>query len=103
MVCNKPIWQKRQWGAARLQGPAVVAEKLSYFIQTGQMVSYLQQAGYKIGTVQLQRFSPLPGVPAHAPGALPVPPGEEGAVSTAQAGKQRPTPVCTALATPALE
>ncbi|CAK0785070.1 hypothetical protein CVIRNUC_008276 [Coccomyxa viridis] len=67
-------------------GPAVVAEKLSYFIQTGQMVSYLQQAGYKIGTVQLKRFSPLPGVPAHAPGALPVPPGEEGAVSTAQAG-----------------
>ena len=81
----------------------MVAEKLSYFIQTGQMVSYLQQAGYKIGTVQLQRFSPLPGVPAHAPGALPVPPGDQGAVSTAQAGKQQPIPACNALAMPALE
>ena len=81
----------------------MVAEKLSYFIQTGQMVSYLQQAGYKIGTVQLARFSPLPGAPSPAPGAPPVHPGAQGAVATAQAGKQQQTPARTALALPAQE
>ena len=88
-------------GAACLQGPAVVAEKLSYFIQTGQMVSYLQQAGYKIGTVQLAKFSPLPGIPPHAP-VPPLGPGDgQDAVGSAQAGKQRQTPACTALTLPA--
>lgn len=46
------------------QGPAVIADKLSYFIRTGQMVRLLQGEGHRIDYVQLARFSPLPGMPA---------------------------------------
>ena len=101
------IWQEDERNAACLQGPAVVAEKLSYFVQTGQMVSYMQQAGYRLGTVQLTKFSPLLGVPgAHAPGFAPLPPGgrvPQGTVSTAQAGKQQQAPASTAFVLPAPE
>lgn len=71
-----------------MQGPAVIAEKLGYFIQTGQAVQLMQQAGFRIGNIQLTSFSPLPGVPAPAPG-----PGSAAGqsttvtASTAQAGR----------------
>ena len=71
--------------ACWLQGPAVIAEKLSYFIQTGQATQLMQQAGYRIGNIELNSFSPLPGVPAPAPGPLAL--GTAGTQSAAQAGK----------------
>ena len=56
-----------------MQGPAVIAEKLGYFIQTGQAVQLMQQAGFQIGIVELTKFSPLPGLPgAGGPSAGPV-------------------------------
>lgn len=61
------------------QGPAVVADKLSYFIRTGQMVRLFQAQGFSIDYVQLAKFSPLPGVPAPAP-------AEEAAVASSEAG-----------------
>lgn len=76
MLCEQCIW---------LQGPAVIAEKLGYFIQTGQATQLMQQAGYRIGNIELSSFSPLPGVPAPAPGPLGL--GTANAQSSAQAGK----------------
>lgn len=61
-----------------VQGPAVIADKLSYFIRTGQMVGLFQAQGFRINYVQLAKYSPLPGVPAAAP---------EAAASTADAGE----------------
>ena len=56
-----------------MQGPAVIAEKLGYFIQTGQAVQLMQQTGFQIGNIELGKFSPLPGLPeAGAPSAEPV-------------------------------
>lgn len=56
-----------------VQGPAVIAEKLGYFIQTGQAVQLMQQTGFQIGNIELGKFSPLPGLPeAGAPSAGPV-------------------------------
>lgn len=73
-----------------LQGPAMVADKLGYFIQTGQMVQLLQQASFKIGNVQLAKFSPLPGTPGPGPEpAAAKAAAPQGAVATAQAGKQK--------------
>ncbi|KAK9902754.1 hypothetical protein WJX75_004977 [Coccomyxa subellipsoidea] len=63
--------------AVPLPGPAVIADKLSYFIRTGQMVGLFQAQGFRINYVQLAKYSPLPGVPAAAP---------EAAASTADAG-----------------
>lgn len=51
------------------QGPAVIAEKLAYFIRTGQMVHLMQTQGLKVTYIQLARFWPLPG-----PAAPPPPP-----------------------------
>jgi len=73
-----------------MQGPAVIAQKLGYFIETGQAVSQLQKAGYKVGNVQLAKFSPLPGAPSPAPGALVLggTPADAPEPSAAAAGKQ---------------
>jgi hypothetical protein len=77
-----------------MQGPAVIAEKLGYFIQTGQAVQLMQQTGFQIGNIQLTKFSPLPGTPkAGAPTAGPV-----GGVATAG---PTPAPSGTAAAAPA--
>ena len=65
----------------------MIAEKLSYFIQTGQATQLMQQAGYRIGNIELSSFSPLPGVPAPAPGAQSTGLAGAGAEPTAQAGK----------------
>ena len=53
----------------RAQGPAVIAQKLSYFIQTGQMVQLLKNQGFRVSYLQLSRFSPLPGDADAAPPA----------------------------------
>ena len=61
---------KGEMGVCHLQGPAVIAEKLGYFIQTGQATQLMQQAGFRIGNIELSSFFPLPGVPSPAPGPL---------------------------------
>jgi len=73
-----------------MQGPAVIAQKLGYFIETGQAVSQLQKAGYKVGNVQLAKFTPLPGAPVPAPGALALSgaPADAPEPTAAAAGKQ---------------
>jgi hypothetical protein len=65
----------------RAQGPAVIADKLSYFIRTGQMVQLMQSKGLKITYIQLARFWPLPGLAAPPP-----PPVDAAPLETASAG-----------------
>ncbi len=57
----------------------MIADKLSYFIRTGQMVRLFQSEGFQIDYVQLSKFSPLPGVPAPAP-------SEEAGAASSEAG-----------------
>ena len=42
-----------------MQGPAIIAEKLGYFIQTGQATQLMQQAGFRIGNIELSSFLSL--------------------------------------------
>lgn len=68
----------------RAQGPAIIADKLSYFIRTGQMVQLFQSQGFRINYVQLAKYSPSPN------SATPPP---EAGVATAEAGQRPSTPL----------
>ncbi len=48
----------------------MVADKLSYFIRTGQMVQQMQSKGQRITYIQLARYWPLPGMAAPPPPPL---------------------------------
>ncbi|BDA51135.1 probable serine/threonine-protein kinase STY8 at C-terminar half [Coccomyxa sp. Obi] len=74
-------------------GPAVVADKLSYFIRTGQMVRLFQAQGVRIDYVQLAKYSPLPGVPAPAP-------SDEAAAATSEAGVSKIAKLVGAIVIP---
>lgn len=71
-----------------MQGPQVIAEKLAYFINTGEMVQVLLSQGIGITNVQLAKFSPSggnPSAPATSPAIAPAAPV---AVADASSGKR---------------
>jgi hypothetical protein len=69
-----------------VQGPPVIADKLSYFINTGEMTELFQQWGVGINYVRIVKFSPLVGQAA-APAVAAAPTGSTApTVAAAQAG-----------------